>query len=269
MKKMIICLAVLVGSTFSLSYASLVELKEMECSIKPIDRAKIHPKGSYYTAQSTSTNWSGYVAAKNLSTPVNDSVNYVAGSWVVPTLKATTDTTYCAIWIGIDGYLNGTVEQIGTSHNWVNGMQQNYAWFEMYPSGSYEINGFPVDDGDLISAKVAYKGNNVFKLVITNHTKGVTSTVPTSYTTSSEALRSSAEWVVEAPFLSSILPLADFKKAAFNDCFATISGVSGTISNGNWANDEMTMQSATGMLEAQPSALLKNGSCFEVTWKSE
>lgn len=249
---------------------------EIECSIKPISRKKIHPSGKEATyqsstsptTQSASSNWSGYVAAKDFSgTSSNDTVAYVAGSWIVPTLVATTDTTYCAIWVGIDGYLSDTVEQIGTSHDWVNGAQQNYAWFEMYPNGSYEISGFPVDNGDQISAKVGYKGNNTFKLVITNFTKGVTTTIPTSYTTSSSAMRSSAEWIVEAPYSGEILPLSDFKTVTFNYCSAIIDDVNGLINNGAWMNDEITMEATE--VEAQPSALLKNGSCFQVAWESQ
>ncbi len=265
-----------VALVFSLSVQAIEEpLVEIECSLRPIERTKIHPSGEFVTSQpsptsqTSSTNWSGYVAATDLSgSSGNDTVSYVAGSWVVPTLVATKDATYCAIWVGIDGYQSPTVEQIGTSHNWSNGAQQNYAWFEMYPNGSYEISGFPVDNGDVISAKVSYKGNDTFKLVITNHTKGVTSTIPTSYTISSSALRSCAEWIVEAPYSGEVLPLSDFKLVTLNYCSAIIDGVSGAINNGQWMNDEITMSGSSGV-EAQPTALLKNGTCFQVAWKSE
>lgn len=252
-----------------------VVVQEIECELKPIDRSKIHPNGNQAlfvpasTSQSSSTNWSGYVAATDLTgTSGNDMVTDVAGSWVVPTLVATTDATYCAIWVGIDGYSSESVEQIGTSHNWSNGAQQNYAWYEMYPSGSYEISGFPVDNGDVISAKVAYEGNNTFKLVISNLTKKISTTIPTSQTMSSSAARSSAEWIVEAPYSGEILPLSDFKAVTLNYCSAVIDGVKGAINNGKWFNDEITMAGQKGV-EAQPSSLLKNGTCFHVAWESQ
>lgn len=265
------CLAFLLAS-ISCCWSAAVDqpMVEIECALKPIDRAKIHPNGDYYTSDSTSSNWSGYVAATDFSgTSANGTVSYVAGSWVVPTLVASTDATYCAIWVGIDGYLSGTVEQIGTSHDWVNGAQQNYAWFEMYPNGSYEISGFPVNNGDVISARVGYKGDDTFKLVILNHTQGVTTTIPTSNTMSTSAVRSSAEWVVEAPYSGAILPLSDFQLATFNYCSAIINGVSGSISDGSWLNDEITMVGGSGGVQAQPSGLLKDGSCFQVTWLQE
>jgi hypothetical protein len=261
------------------SHATESEMVEIQCKIKPIARSKIHPHGKRSnlqspstspTTQTTSTNWSGYVAGTDLNgTSGNGTVDYVAGSWVVPTLKATADDTYCAIWVGIDGYNSGSVEQIGTSHDWFNGAQQNYAWFEMYPSGSFEINGFPVNNGDVISARVGYKGDGVFKLVIMNHTQNVSTTIPTAYTTSTSALRSCAEWIVEAPYSGAILPLSDFQTVTLNYCSAVINGVSGLINNGAWMNDEITLADSSGTIQAQPTVLLKDGSCFQVAWKSE
>lgn len=263
----------------AVSYADDSSLTEIECTLTPIDRSKIHPGGgdptfqefTSATSQSSSTNWSGYVAATDLSGATGDgTVTYAAGEWVVPTLSATSDTTYCAIWVGIDGYTSGSVEQIGTSHNWVNGAQQNSAWFEMYPNGSYDITGFPVNNGDVISARVGYKGDGIFKLCLFNHTQGVSTTIPYSYTTSTTAARSCAEWVVEAPYSGGILPLSDFRTVTWNYCSAIINGVHGLINDGSWMNDEITMvNGSTGAVEAQPTSLLKGGSCFQVTWESE
>ncbi len=210
------------------------------------------------------------MAATNLSgaSSANGTVTHVTGSWIVPTLLPTTDDTYCAIWVGIDGYASNTVEQIGTSHNWLNGSQQNYAWFEMYPKGAYEIIGFPVDNGDTIRARVHYKGNNTFRLVIYNETQSVFTVIPKSYTMSTKAKRSCAEWIVEAPYLGGILPLSDFQSVTFQRCATIINGIKGPINSTSWVNDEITMEDSGG-LEAQPSDLLENGSYFRVVWQSE
>jgi hypothetical protein len=104
-KKMFLSLAFLITSVSSWSAAFDQPVREIKCTITPIDRAKIHPNGDYATTQSTSTNWSGYVAATDFEgSTANGSVTCAAGNWVVPVLKATTDNTYCAIWIGLDGY---------------------------------------------------------------------------------------------------------------------------------------------------------------------
>ena len=77
----------------------------------------------------TSENWSGYVAATSLSDPESDSVTAVSGSWVVPTVSSSSgSTSYSAVWVGIDGFSNGTVEQIGTSQDEVNGTAVYQVW---------------------------------------------------------------------------------------------------------------------------------------------
>lgn len=200
------------STEFSETFVELDEgLVEIECRIEPIDRAIVHPNGDYQGALTSSTTWSGYVAGTNLSPGNNNhNVGAVCGTWIVPTLHPSPDSTYSAIWVGMDGYGNNTIEQIGTFQQWVGCSQENYAWFEMYPTGTFVITDFPVSNGDRIGAKVTYKGGTLFKLIITNYTKGVTYTVPSSYSISSTALRTSAEWIVEAPYAGGVPPLADF-----------------------------------------------------------
>ncbi|HSW85903.1 MAG TPA: G1 family glutamic endopeptidase [Rhabdochlamydiaceae bacterium] len=267
MKKEIASLFVLLLTSVSGWSMDESQMTEIKCSVKPIDRSKIHPKEAF--GQAVSSNWSGYVSSSNFQQPVPGSVSYAAGDWIVPTLSSTPDDSYCAIWVGIDGYSDGTVEQLGTSHNWISGAQQNYAWFEMYPNGSFEINGFPCDNGDEISVRIGYKGNDYFKMVMFNHTKGVFTTIPASYTTSSGTVRNSAEWVVEAPFSGSILPLSDFRVATLNYCSAIINGVQGSISDPQWMNDSINMENTDGTVKAVTSDLSKNGNSFFVSWEHE
>lgn len=254
---------------------------EIECSIEPID-----PSGPLYhkhqkrhqgrpiphigLKQGTSLNWCGYVAATNLQFPTPGSVSAVSGLWTVPTLSPSTSSTYSAAWVGIDGYSNGTVEQIGTSHDWINGAQQNYAWFEMYPNSLFELVGFPVNNNDLIGAIVEYRANGVFLMKIFNYSRGVSTTVPISYTVSTVAQRSSAEWIVEPPSTQQgILPLAHFNVIYFQSCFVKINGIVGTIGTPYWRYDPLFMRSQAGIYKAIPSSLSNNGSSFFVVWKHE
>lgn len=234
------------------------------------DRASFtHPHIPIADASGTSQNWSGYAALTNLSHPQKNVVTAVDGSWIVPTLSSASHTTYCSLWVGIDGYSDSTVEQIGTESDWSNGHQQNYAWFEMYPNYSYEITGFPVRPGDVISASVVYEGNGIFVLTMANSTAGVHTTIPTSYTTSHTAQRSSAEWILEAPYSGGILPLSHFNTAHFNNCTATINGVTGAINNSHWVDDQLTMVTSNGTVKAATSALSSNGESFTVVWHHE
>lgn len=216
----------------------------------------------------TSLNWSGYVAATNLQHPANKSVTNVYGSWTVPTVLSSSAHTYSSFWVGIDGYRSGTVEQIGTEHDWVNGKQLNYAWFEMYPQGAYELVGFPVNRGDVMAGQVKYMGQDVFQLIIINYTKNTYAVIPSSYTKNKNALRSSAEWIVEAPSSSQgVLPLANFQTGFLTNCSATINGITGGMNNHHWMYDSLTMTSQNGSpIKAVPSNLT-NGTSFNVTWK--
>lgn len=250
--------------------------QQIDCFIEPISPHSSHSRKRAHTddpfrvmdiLESTSTNWSGYAAASNLTKPGINSVTKVSGVWTVPQLTATPNTTYCSIWVGIDGYTSSTVEQLGTEHDWNNGQQSNYAWFEMYPKPAYEIVGFPVNVNDSIGAEVKYTGNNNFVLSIVNYTQNVHSIVPGSYTKSKSAQRSSAEWIVEAPSsYTGVLPLSNFGTAFLSNCVATIKGVTGPINNNTWKNDALTMQTRGGILKALPSSLAPNGKDFSVTW---
>jgi len=162
-----------------------------------------------------SENWSGYVAESNVFSPTNGFVTAVKGSWTVPTLAGNSSmNTYVAIWVGIDGFSDGTVEQIGTEQDWINGSQQNYAWVELYPDPSQIISGITVHAEDQFNASVLYEGGNYFSFSI------VDLTTRQSYTRTfrMSAQRQSAEWIVEAPSSgSAILPLASFGTIIFSN----------------------------------------------------
>lgn len=219
-----------------------------------------------------SSNWCGYASylLRN-GLPAANVVTSVSGNWVCPTLLSTPDNSYSAFWVGIDGYSSQTVEQIGTAHNWVTGGtgQQNYAWFEMYPGGAYQIVGFPCNPGDVMNGKVTYSGNNVFQLILTNQTRHVYVIIPSSYTKLVGAKRSSAEWIAEAPSLgNSVVPLSNFQTDTFSACSATINGKTGPIASPNWQNASITMVGPS-YIKAFPSALNAGKNGFTVTWRHE
>lgn len=254
------------------------EYQAIECTIVPIRREEKNfshpfipgPKSSRVPSnQTSSTNWSGYVAQTNLSHSIKNSVSAVSASWIVPTIKTSANGASSSVWVGIDGYSSSSVEQIGTDHDWSNGAQQHYAWFEMYPAGSYAINGFPVNPGDVISASVTYIGNKTFVMTIINDTKKVTFTVPTSYTKSSTALRNCAEWVIEAPYLNTILPLSNFGTIYMWGCMATINGINGPIGNSAWQNIGIEMVTNSGAVKDLVSALLPDKGSFFTIWQHQ
>ncbi len=254
--------------------------------LKPIPLSAVHHQQTGMPRlrlwESTSGNWSGY-AVPNETSGVKDTFSEVGGTWTVPAVTGKKGRTanYSSVWVGLDGYTSGTVEQIGTEQDWTGTKQQNYVWFEMYPSAGYEIVGFPANPGDSISAQVKYVGQttvqvgtgkkkssvqeSVFQLTIINNTKGVSYTVPSSYTTTATAARSSAEWIVEAPSSGKILPLADFGSVNFSDCNAIgLLGI-GSITS-LWPDDPLTMIDPSGG-ESVPFYLSPDGTAFSVEWQ--
>ena len=228
--------------------------------------------------ESTSGNWSGYAVPLD-TTGTRDTFSAVQGTWTIPLVTGLLTPTYSSAWVGIDGYTSDSVEQIGTEQDWTGKSVSNYVWFEMYPNYAYEITGFPAKPGDSISAKVVYEGQSnvrvgrrtevesVFQLTITNNTEKASYTVPSSYTSSTASFaRSSAEWILEAPASSSILPLADYGATSFSSCEATSvhsGGKPAPISS--WVPDPLTMIDPNGG-DSTPSALSANGQAFSVDY---
>jgi hypothetical protein len=229
----------------------------------------------------TSSNWSGYAvfpyapssSGKGKKPAPTPTFSGVTGSWVVPTVsESTSANTYSSTWIGLDGYADNTVEQIGTEQDWSDGSPVYYAWFEMYPKWAYQIVGFPVSPGDQITAEVTYVGKGVFTLTITNQDETDESGNPVTFSITQRApsaQRLSAEWIEEAPWSGGVLPLADFGTVDFSGCSATMDGDTGAIDDAVWQYDAITMQTSDGADKAEPSGLRHSGTAFSVTWYAE
>ena len=213
-----------------------------------------------------SQNWGGYAAFTSPTLPQFGSVSGVRGEWRVPSVRPSTQDSYSATWVGIDGYSNDTVEQIGTMQGWFGGQANYYAWFSMYPGPSYELAGFPVHPKDYIRAEVNYVGGDVYELVIRNLTQNVYYVIPSSYTTVPGTQRASAEWIVEAPSDTTILPLAHFSPTPFFHCVATINKKSGRIDSHRWKNRRIIMVTEGKTVKAKPSTLSGSGKHFTVKW---
>lgn len=211
----------------------------------------------------TSSNWSGYAIQTNLSHPQNNAVSDVQGQWTVPSLSCNSSSAYSSAWVGIDGYSDGTVEQIGTEQDCRSGVPVYLTWFEMYPKMSRAI-GLAINPGDVIKGEVKYIGNYSFMLSLSNITTGQ------SFATiqRSKAARNSAEWIVEAPWSGGVLPLANFGTFAFTNSSATLNGHTGTINDSGWQNDVITMATSSGVIKALPSGLSTDGRSFTIAWES-
>jgi hypothetical protein len=224
--------------------------------------------------------WSGYVAETNVSQPQANSVTAVSGSWVVPTVTGRSTGAFdSSDWVGIDGYGNWTVEQIGTEERFVNGKASYCAWWEMYSSGALQpeqvIASMTVNPGDLISGSVQYitsgihAGQFYLSIVDKSRANDSFSTYQTSSNTQSPlAQRSFAEWIEEAPIVNgSIATVPNFGAVYFSDATAVINGVFGAINCPSWQSQAVNIASG-GVTYDTTSALNDLGSSFVVTYNT-
>jgi len=223
------------------------------------------------SSSSASLNWAGYALAVTPGT-----VNSAEGSWIVPKVSPSKGATYVALWVGIDGYNDSTVEQTGILVESENGNVYYRAWYEFYPSSPvYAPSSDVVKPGDDISAKVIYLGNDEYETQLNDTTEGWHYYSPV--TTVSGAKDSNAEWIVERPStISGLTTLANFGTAYFGYDYTGISGTNYAEVNGKQytigaettgSNPiAITMVSSTGQPLATPSGLSSDGTSFTVSY---
>ena len=207
-----------------------------------------------------SSNWSGYVDTTSSNT---QTFTNVVGSWQVPAVTApASGSTYSAFWVGLDGWGNSTVEQLGTSSFYTSSGAYYYAWYEMFPQLSIPITTMAVSPGDWMNASVQYQGNNNYRLTMEDTTTGSLFTIDQ---TSNFGLRSSAEWIAESPGINgSLSSLANYGTTTFTGASATMNGTdTGGISS--FANySAVQLVSSNGGLDSTPSLLNAAGNGFNV-----
>jgi len=222
-----------------------------------------------------SSNWSGYAV-----TGATGSITSAQGTWVVPPATCgSSETSYSAFWVGIDGFTSTTVEQTGTDSDCSHGVPTYYAWFEFYPKASKTISTVAIHPGDKVGASVTF-ANGKFKIAIKDFTTGK------AYGTSSAvsgAARSSAEFIVEAPSICILVKchlasLSNFGTAGFGsdntgitsaiNCAVGVNGKLAGIGTYGSAIQEITMvsQNNPSIVKSQPSAISADGTSFTVQW---
>jgi|HubBroStandDraft_1064217.scaffolds.fasta_scaffold204193_2 hypothetical protein len=221
----------------------------------------------------TTTNWSGYAV-------VGSDFTTATGSWIQPAIKcnSTTDTELAAFWVGIDGFTDTTVEQTGTLAGCVDGVVLYEAWYEFYPKEDIVvIPSIIVSPGDKILTEVKFSAGK-FTLTIKDETAGthfsVTGTQPGT-------LRTSAEWIAEAPCCvsgSTVYPIPDFGTALFGKDVTGIASTNYAVNSSHsgpfntFASTDVAtitmINGTTGAVESVPSSPSSDGSSFSAQWVS-
>jgi len=166
---------------------------------------------------STSPNWSGYAS---LGGPFTS----IMGQWTVPTVQ-TDGGDVSSSWVGIDGFANTSLIQVGTAQDYDSGLFGGiayYAWWEILPAAETRIPQ-TVMPGDVMIAWIFPES------VVTPNTAGTWAISLQDltqnwsfYTTQTySGPLTSAEWIEEATtecglFGCSIHPLADYGSITFD-----------------------------------------------------
>jgi hypothetical protein len=215
------------------------------------------------TTAAASYNWSGYATSNTTA----QSFSSVTAGWTVPSVTCSPENRLDAVWVGLDGWADSTVEQLGTEAQCFQGTAYYYTWYEMYPAGTV-VEGQSVQPGDKITATVNRAGPN-YTLTLTDATTPANSFTATSSCAVTTCLDESAEWVVERPSYTNVgdAPLAKYN-APIRFTSARAGGTAGNGNIGSFANtDSLQMVDATDSYALNnPSALIAPGASFTTTW---
>jgi hypothetical protein len=214
---------------------------------------------------SNDSNWAGYIVASDLQNP-QSSVTSVSASWAIPTVTPSPKDAFSAIWIGVGGYFDKSLLQVGSEQDCTGGQVVYFVWYELLPATSITLDTITVNPGDQINASLTLvdPSTDEWSIFIADQTSNQAYQNNVTYASS----QLSAEWIVERPSTGRhILTLANIESVTFTDCQATIGAQTGVIS------DFPTIQSVMyhGVLDevginqlAATSDLKSGGSSFTV-----
>jgi hypothetical protein len=212
------------------------------------------------TGTATNRIWSGYA---DVACPTC-ALRYVSADFTLPHLNTakSPNNSWASHWVGLDGFGNSTVEQVGIDTSVQNGVDYYYAWYEMFPAPT-QVYALAASPGDNIQVSV-YTVNGTYYLSLNDTTLGAgfnaTATVPSGYTGQDKT----AEVITEAPseLMSDgslvPLPLADYGQVNYNNATVTSrGGTHGGLGSGSlWNGYAVKMVGASGATLSAPSGLL-------------
>lgn len=211
-----------------------------------------HPLQSHTQfATVKSNNWSGFAV-------YNDHFRYVRATYSIPSLNCATspDGSFDSEWVGLDGYTDRTVEQIGTFAECSGGTPSYYVFYEMYPSPSVTLTG--VSPGDSITVSVFYSSSaSKWTLKLTDNTTQAVTSESLSCPSGSKCWNASAEIISEVPNGGPpAASLADYGIVGFTQIGITdTAGRGDNIFSPYWKNDKIFEVDSSGAAMQAPSTL--------------
>jgi hypothetical protein len=216
-----------------------------------------------------SSNWSGYAAV--IKTPVT--ISEITADFTIPRVncaKSTlgiSGTAYDAIWAGLDGFNDDTVEQEGVDIfcTSTKSAPSYFAWYEMFPNGPVAFTG--VGPGDAISVTTDKSGRD-WVLTLRDLTTGGGFTTKQPCPQGSACKDASAEVITEDP--GTATPVYDLANFAMVNQTAILlhtstGGRRSLFAPRLWNTDEIEMTDGSGDVMAVPGTLY-GGQAFNLSW---
>lgn len=212
--------------------------------------------------QSGSYNWSGYADTAS----ANQTFTKVSGAWTTPSVTCSAEDQITSNWVGLDGFNNNSVEQLGTISWCFQKTPIYYTWYEVYPAKTVQV-GTSLKPGDKISASVTRTGTS-YALKLTDSTTSGNNISVTQTCKLTTCLDTSAEWISERPSFSiGIAPQAHYNAFKLTSGSVTANGKATTIGAGPGVNS-VTMVDATASYDLNTVSGLTGGNAFSTTWKN-
>jgi len=172
--------------------------------VSPRDHVVSHTKSAQQ-----SSNWAGYAAT--------GSYTAATATWTVPTVTTSSSDKYSSDWVGIDGYNNSDLIQLGTEQDSVGGQAEYQAWWEILPAAETPIDSVTISPGDSITATIQSNGDGSWTMTLTDNTDGESFSTTQDYSGPGD----SVEYIEEAPEIDgSIASPAQLSEADFSDLTA-------------------------------------------------
>lgn len=184
----------------------------------------------------TDANWAGY--ADTLPSNSGYTIISASGYWTVPTVQspAGSSSAYSSFWVGIDGFNNKSLEQIGITADVLKGVPVYFGWWEMLTASTTPpqqiITDVVISSGDKIGAGIVYNpATQAFNMLLEDVTSGASFTT----TQTGDGTGMSAEWVAEDPTIMAtgkLFTLANFGTVDFSGAGLGVENSAGSIFNG-------------------------------------
>lgn len=157
---------------------------------------------------SSSINWAGYAQQRS-----KGSVKSISGSFTVPAV-ATSPRGYASTWVGIDGFNDQYLAQVGIGEEAVSGRTNYYGWWEIITPTKVlpeQVFKFAIKPGQRVTATVTIASGKA-TMTLFNNTTGAKAAKVYPYA----GPGASSEWIQEDVYVNgSISPAPNWKSVSF------------------------------------------------------